>query len=252
MKEKLVIFKNEKGERLWGILTFPEEKGKYPGMIICHGFAATKSRRKYVELARTLAKVGISSLRFDFSGHGDSEGKIEDLSIEKQAEEINSAYQRLIRNPKIAREKIGILGHSLGALAAVLFQVKYRKAKALILVAPAIDQKNLIKKWYTKEQIRLWKKQGYLDTPKGRVGIKYLQDTEKDYLECLGRIDVPTLIIQGREDEDVPMEYTKEVFERLRYKKKLIIVENVEHHFESKKGIEALISNSLNWLKENL
>jgi cephalosporin-C deacetylase-like acetyl esterase len=51
MKEKLVIFKNENGERIFGILSLPEKRGKFPAVIMVHGFAKTKSERKFVELA---------------------------------------------------------------------------------------------------------------------------------------------------------------------------------------------------------
>ncbi|MDI6591977.1 MAG: alpha/beta fold hydrolase, partial [Patescibacteria group bacterium] len=252
IKEKLVFFKNKKGERLWGIITLPA-KEKNPGLIICHGFGGSKSRRKYTLLSRALAQDGIASFRFDFSGHGDSEGEFEELSIEKQVSELNSAFKRFAREKRIDREKIAILGHSLGALVGVLFQTKYKKAKALILVAPAIDQKELIKKWFTPEEIRKWKKQEYLDTEKGRVGVQYLKEVERsDYFPLLSEIRVPTLILQGEKDEDVPKKFSKAAFEKLGcQKKRFILVKEVEHHFESKKAVKALISESLSWLKQN-
>jgi cephalosporin-C deacetylase-like acetyl esterase len=76
MKENSVIFKNKKGEKLIGILTLPKRKGKFPTVMMVHGFAKTKSKRKFVELTRELAKNGIASLGFDFSGCGDQKGNL--------------------------------------------------------------------------------------------------------------------------------------------------------------------------------
>lgn len=191
MKEKLVIFKNKKGEKLFGILTLPEKRGEIPGVIMVHGFSKTKSERKFVELARKLANNGIASLRFDFSGCGDSEGKFEEMSITKEVEELETAYQKLIKEKKI-KKRVGIFAHSLGAVIAVLFQQKYQKVKCFVLAAPAFNQQELIKKWYTKSQIRKWQKQGYLDTTKFRIGINYLKEA-KDYTELLSEITIPTL-----------------------------------------------------------
>ena len=36
------------------------------------------------QLARGLAKAGIASIRFDFDGHGRSEGRKQDMTIEKE------------------------------------------------------------------------------------------------------------------------------------------------------------------------
>jgi len=146
MKEKLVIFKNENGKRIFGILSLPEKRRKFPAVIMVHGFSKTKSERKFVELARELVKNGIASLRFDFSGCGDSEGKFEEIRISKQVEELNDAYERLKKERGIDKNRIGIFAHSLGTVIAAIFQRKYQKAKCLVLVAPAFNQKSLIKK----------------------------------------------------------------------------------------------------------
>lgn len=253
IKENSITFLNPAGEKLWAILTLPDEEGKLQALIMCHGFSQTKSQRKFVELARKLAENNIASLRFDFSGHGDSEGEFEILSIEGQVQDLKSAYDALLKNEKIDREKIAILGHSLGALVTVLFQVKYRKAKALILVSPALHQRELIKEWYNQEEIDLWKKQGYLDTPKGRLDIQYLKEAEsKDWSGVASQVDAPTLIIHGEKDEDVSIKYTEDLFQKLNCQKKLEIIRDADHHFENHQAKEVLVGFSLDWLKKFL
>jgi alpha-beta hydrolase superfamily lysophospholipase len=252
MKEKLVIFKNQNRERIFGILSLPEKGGKFPVVIMVHGFAKTKSERKFVELARELVKNGIASLRFDFSGCGDSEGKFEDTRISKQVEELNAAYGRLMKERAIDKNRIGIFAHSLGTVIAALFQQKFQKAKCLVLAAPAFDQKSLIKKWYTQDQIKEWKRKSYLDTPKFRIGLGYLEEA-RDYTEILTEIKIPTLILHGKEDEDIPENFAKEASQKLGIKeKKLKIIKGADHHFESYSSRRKLIVLSKNWFKKYL
>jgi alpha-beta hydrolase superfamily lysophospholipase len=252
MKEKLVIFKNENGERIFGILSLPERRRKFPAVIMVHGFAKTKSERKFVELARELVKNGIASLRFDFSGCGDSEGKFEEMRISKYVGELKDVYERLKKERGIDKNRIGIFAHSLGTVIAALFQRKYQKAKCLVLAAPAFNQESLIKIWYTQDQIKEWKKKGYLDAPKFRIGLGYLEEA-KDYTEILTEIKIPTLILHGKEDEDISENFAKEAFQKLGAKeKKLEIIKGVDHHFENYLSRRKLILLSKNWFKKYL
>lgn len=253
ISEKFITFPNQKGEKLWGILDLPETESKVPALIMCHGFSQTKSQRKFVKVSRALAQQGIASFRFDFSGHGDSEGDFETLSIKGQVEELKSAYHVLIQQAKIDKEKIAILGHSLGALIAVLFQAQYKKAKILILLSPALHQRELTKEWNGADVIDLWKKQGFLDTAKGRMGINYLNEIEgEDWSRFASQIEIPTLIIHGSADEDVPLKYAEDALEKLGGEKKLEVVQTADHHFESHEAKNKLVELSLDWLRKNL
>jgi len=252
IKEKLMIFKNKKGEKLLGVLTLPEGKGKFPAVIMVHGFAKTKSERKFVELARVLAENGIASFRFDFSGCGDSEGKFEEMRISKQVEELNSAFQRLKKEKMVDLKRVGIFAHSLGTVIACLFQLKYRKGKCLVLAAPAFDQARLIKKWYKKSEIEKWKRKRYLDTEKFRIGVGYFEEAV-DYTGILPEIKIPTLVLHGKKDKDIPEKIAKEAFSKIgTEEKKMVIIGETDHHFESYLGRRKLIESSLKWFEKYL
>lgn len=252
MKEKLTIFKNKKGERLFGILTLPEGNKREPVVILVHGFAKTKSERKFVYLGRKLSQNGIASLRFDFSGCGDSGGKFEEMKISKQVEELNAAYRKLMKEKRIDKEKIGIFAHSLGTVITSIFQLRYQKAKCLVLAAPALNQERLIKKWYKKSEIEKWKRKGYLDTEKFRIGIGYLEEAV-DYTRILPEIKIPTLVLHGKKDEDIPKKIAQETFLKIEAEeKKMVIIEETDHHFENCFGRRKLIKLSLNWFKKYL
>jgi len=240
-------------EKLVGILTLPIRKEKLPAVLIAHGFKESKSKRALVELARGLAQNGIASLRFDFSGHGDSGGSFEDLSITKQVKELKIAYDFLAEQSRIDPSKIFVLGHSLGALITGVFQSQEKSASGLILVSPAFHQRELIKNWHTKKEINQWQNKGYLDTPKGRIGQQYLQQVQNtDWSETASNIKVPILIIHGREDDDVPLKFAEDLYQKVQStQKKLEVVEVEDHSFESRKGKDVLVKLCSEWIRKH-
>jgi len=76
MKEKL-FFKNSKGNKLCGILS---SVNKDRIIILCHGFSSNKDTQTFPILEKIFNK-NISTFRFDFYGHGESEGKFEDITV---------------------------------------------------------------------------------------------------------------------------------------------------------------------------
>ena len=65
-----VTFQNAKHEILVGLLRDCGRKA----VILCHGWKSTKEQSMFVQLADRLEAEGLTTLRFDFSGNGESEG----------------------------------------------------------------------------------------------------------------------------------------------------------------------------------
>ena len=114
--EEAVHFKNRQGETLAGTLHLPEPPGP-EGVILGHCFTCSRHTSILRETARKLTERGITALRFDFSGNGQSEGDF-----------INTAYTRHIQEMTQARNflsgrgitRFGLAGHSMGAAIAIL------------------------------------------------------------------------------------------------------------------------------------
>jgi alpha-beta hydrolase superfamily lysophospholipase len=80
-----------------------------PTLLFLHGAGkATKERSNYI--AFELAKHGIRSFSFDFSGHGESSGKLEESSLRKRVEEASAALNFLNHS-----EAVTLYGSSMGA-----------------------------------------------------------------------------------------------------------------------------------------
>ena len=88
---------------------FDTAKDSCPMVILMHGIFSSKDYGPMPQLARGLAKAGIASIRFDFDGHGRSEGRKQDMTIEKEL-----AYVQGL--PYVSA--VGLLGHSQGGVVA--------------------------------------------------------------------------------------------------------------------------------------
>ena len=252
--EKPIIFKNKYGKQLMGVLHLPKGKGKFPLVVICPGVGGTKTLWRFVELARLLEKNKIACFRFDFEGHGDSEGAFEYITAKKEINDLRSAMNFILKNKKIDPRQISFVGHSFGAviIACYLSQANI-SPNTLVFWAPAFNQKKLISIWNTKNDLRKWKKQGYLIRKDKKFGINYLRENEtKNYSSLLDAIETPTLIIHGKKDETVSPKFSKELIKKYKTIKKLIIYPDAEHKFEDYYVQQKLIKDTTKWIKKYL
>jgi exosortase A-associated hydrolase 2 len=138
MREKPFFFANG-DQDLFGVLHEPESEPRDCGFVFCSAFAEEKlwTHRVFVSFARRLAETGFPVLRFDFRGHGDSEGEFSDSTVETRLADISRAVQVLAeRSPRISR--VGLLGMRFGATLAALAADRER-CGCLILWEPIID-----------------------------------------------------------------------------------------------------------------
>lgn len=99
-----------------GILTAPSN-AKY-GVILLHGFSASKEMwRPFQE---KLANQGFAVLSFDFSGHGENPKTLGKANL---THEIDLAVSTMNQHTGITLERISLVGHSMGAGAAINYAV---------------------------------------------------------------------------------------------------------------------------------
>ncbi len=137
IKEWPVTF-GSNGLKLTGKVLLPEgasADSPVPGAVLCHGFGG--SHRFMKSSAKILTEQGIATLIFDFRGHGASGGAVDG----KQADDAVDAWNALKQFPEVDRNRMGIIGHSLGAMSAVLAAGKVDSPRALVALScpPIID-----------------------------------------------------------------------------------------------------------------
>jgi pimeloyl-ACP methyl ester carboxylesterase len=131
IKEIPVVFGNH-GLKLKGKILLPSnatESKPAPGAVLCHGFGA--AHRVMEPAAKIMAAQGVASIIFDFRGHGASEGAVDG----KLAEDVIDAWNVLCQLPGVDSQRVGIAGHSLGAMSAIMAAGKIDNLRALIALS---------------------------------------------------------------------------------------------------------------------
>lgn len=139
MNENLTVLEVD-GERLFTIEHLPEQSEPTKAYIFVHPFAEEKlwSHRVYVTTARAFCEQGIVVGRFDFRGHGDSDGDYDEASLERHIKDVNAVIEHIkSTNPSV--KDIGLLGLRLGASIATLTALSRDDIDELILWDPVLD-----------------------------------------------------------------------------------------------------------------
>jgi len=114
------------------------EGEKCPMVILCHGFGGNKEAQLLTMMADTLQAHGIATVRFDFDGHGKSEGRFVDMTVPKEIDDAKCVYRYVTNLPFVDTNNIGMAGHSQGGVVTGMVAGDLgQRLKAIVLLAPA-------------------------------------------------------------------------------------------------------------------
>ena len=114
---------------------------RIPMVILMHGFRGSKDGRGGQKgmleiIADKLEAQGIASIRFDFNGHGESEGEFWQHTVPNEIEDALKVYE-YVRDLRYV-STVSVLGHSQGGVVASMVAGKLgAEIKAAVLMAPA-------------------------------------------------------------------------------------------------------------------
>jgi alpha-beta hydrolase superfamily lysophospholipase len=178
------------------------------GIVLAHGILVEKDYGGfYPALATALAKEGLESLRFDFRGHGESEGRLEEMTIAGEVQDLAMAV-RVLKSRQAPQ--IGIVGTSFGAGVAVLYATQARRTPfALVLLSSILDfgrgflepETPWAKRWFTPSALAEAHARGTLDLAGRSLGIALVREFEDIHpAKVLRDLTTPVLMVHGAQD----------------------------------------------------
>lgn len=228
------------GLRLAATLVTPEHE-ENRAIVLVHGGGVTREEGGFfTRLADGLAEAGVASLRFDLRGHGESEGRQEELTLSMILNDIRVAVASL-REASGARQ-ISLLGASFGGGVCAYYCAKRSdNLSRLVLLNPQLDYKKRTidsRDYWNGDVINDEKARELNDTgavqftPTLKHGRPLLN--EVFWLkpnEVLDEITMPTLVVHGNADTLVPIEGSRAAVAEFTAPVELVEIEGSQHGF---------------------
>jgi pimeloyl-ACP methyl ester carboxylesterase len=222
----------------------PGDDGRSCGYFWLGGFMSDMTGSKAEAIAALARRTGRPSFRFDYSGHGASDGDFLDGTISDWLEQAVHMFERHTSGPRI------VIGSSMGGwLALLLYRaLKGRRIAGLLLIAPAADMTSRLMWDEFPPDIRdTILKDGVWLRPSAYGGhypiTRKLIDDGRNHLLLDGRIEVgcPVHILQGDADTDVPWQHAMRTFEALKGDDvRLTLIKDGDHRLSSLRHLEIL------------
>lgn len=176
-------------------------------IVWCHGLGSNRSSEKARFFFDAFAARGWSVVRFDFTGHGESEGSTRELTLSSLIADLGDVVEAFAP----ARARIVLLGSSLGACTSAWFASRRPDlVAATVLLAPAFrfvprilaaQGEDGARRWETEGSIRL--RNRWIDL---RLGWDLVRDSASyDDSILAATLATPTLIVHGADDAEVPV-----------------------------------------------
>ncbi len=188
--------------------------------IICsHGLYSSKDSDKYVTLAEMANERGISLLRFDHRGCGQSDGSFAGSTLSRRIEDMQAAIEWTRRTYPA---DIALFGSSFGGMVSILAADSDVKALALMSTPYEI-----------REDLGM--------------DEAFMEDLQRySLLDAVASVP-PVLVMHGRSDELVPVAHARALYRHARGEKKRVLYDT-GHRFSDDAARKKALTAALDWI----
>ncbi len=226
------------GLTLRGDLRKPDLE-KCPVAIIFHGLMSRRmvdDNSMFDIIADKCVERGIAAVKFDFNGHGDSDGDFFDMNVFNEILDAAKIMEYVRKLPFVT--DIYIAGHSQGALVGGMIAGYYRdKVKKLAMLAPAATIRDDALKGscfgmpYDSYNVPEYMPMKNLEGDEFRLGGLYFRIAKTlPVYETTSMFEGKTLIVHGTADAAVGVVGAQRYTECMP-NAELVLIEGEEHGF---------------------
>ena len=241
--------------KLSAVLQTPDglaEGEKCPVVILMHGFMGNKDGMLEKLTGDKLAQNGIASIKFDFNGHGESEGPFSGMTVPNEIEDAKLVYEYVKSLPFAG--SVAMTGHSQGGVVASMTagDLGVDNIKCVVLLAPAAVLRDDAIRGST-----MGARYNPLDPPEFvqlfgdmKLGREYIKTAfSLPIYETAQKYTGPACIIHGTGDQVVPYTYG-ERYHSIWPGSELHILHAADHMFS--KDMQKAVDLTVDFLVRNL
>jgi pimeloyl-ACP methyl ester carboxylesterase len=223
--------------------------GNAPAVVWLGGFRSDMTGTKASRLAHWCAGQSRAMIRFDYSGHGASEGRFVDGTISRWLEEGLAVIEGYGGPAPV------LVGSSMGAWLALLatrqLAAEGKVPAGLVLIAPAVDfTETLMWPALPKRAQRQIEKTGqwlradpYSSEPYPLTRALFADGRRHLLLGSPFRVGAPVRILQGMADAEVPWRHAQALVEHLAEDDVVLtLVKDGDHRLSRPQDIDLLLS----------
>lgn len=226
-------------------LAYRKVKGKSPGVLFLPGYGSNMNGQKAESLEEFCRSLGHSYLRFDYTGHGASEGVLSEGTIGTWKKDVLFVLDELAEGPQI------LVGSSIGGWLMLLAAIaRPEKTAALVGISTAADHIVTSFNSLPLETRKEFEEKGEWTVPTKhseeghyKFSMDFLKEAENHcVLQSPIPITCPVRLIHGLKDEDVPWHISMQVAERvLSPDVDVILRRHGQHRMSEKDDIKLMV-----------
>ena len=237
-KENVAVPVNE--QKMNGVLIRPDGVENFAAVFFLHGM--TSRLDGYVPIAEALAAQNIVALALSMRGHGKSDGDFNELTVNDLVDDGIAAYDFLASLPFVNKNRIGVVGASVGANVAALVS-QLCAVRALILRVPAL---------YTRENMALTLAETMKRESGLFKGIKNMDETPS--IQAIRQFSESLLVIPSEKDPIIPPEVPQRYYDAAVKAKKrhLVEIKGAPHALNEPEWKQQFVELVVNWMVSEL
>ena len=243
-------------QRIAATIHLPEQTPA-PGVVMCHGFTGHRiaAHFLFVKAARAFCEAGLNVLRFDFRGSGESDGLFREMTIGGEIEDALVALEALRSEPTVERDRVGLLGLSLGGLVASCAAGRAGDVRALALWSAVADLEEIARsRWEVPADADDIAPDFVREIGPHEIGDGFARDSLriKPLKEIAGHPG-PVLVVHGTNDQSVPLGDAHRYMDAIpSANATLRVIEGADHTFSTVALEHEVIGLTRDWLIEHL
>jgi pimeloyl-ACP methyl ester carboxylesterase len=226
-------------------LAWRRVEGRGPTVVWLGGFRSDMAGTKAQALADWAQARGRAYVRFDYFGHGDSEGDFREGTITRWRADALAVLDELAAGQAV------LVGSSMGGwLACLAAMAAPERIRAMVLVAPAADFTETLMApgipadgRAALERDGIWLRPSLYGDPYP-IARALLEDGARwSILPGPAPIELPVRILQGGEDPDVPWRHALELAQAIKGQDVVFtLVKDGDHRLSRPQDIARLIA----------